>query len=129
MAWHNELGKIGERLACEHLIKQGYIVRETNWRLGRLEIDIVAEKDCRLVVVEVKTRTNKEYADPSETITSEKIRYMIRAARAYMGLNPHFNEVQFDIITVIGDGTGEMEIDHLPDAFTPPLRTYGRRYR
>lgn len=127
MAWHNDLGKIGERLACEHLIKQGYIVRETNWRLGKLEIDIVAEKDCRLVIVEVKTRASKEFADPSETITSDKIRYLIRAAKAYLGLNPHFNEVQFDIITVTGDNPESMEIDHLPDAFTPPLRTYGRR--
>lgn len=129
MAWHNDLGKIGERLACEYLIKQGYIVRETNWRLGKLEIDIVAEKDCRLVIVEVKTRANREFADPSETITTDKVSYLIRAAKAYMGLNPHFNEVQFDVITIIGDNPESMEIDHLPDAFTPPLRTYGRGRR
>ena len=40
MARHNTLGKEGEEAACDFLIGRGYTIRETNWRLGHLEIDI-----------------------------------------------------------------------------------------
>ena len=44
MAQFNKLGQQGEQTACEFLIAKGYTVRETNWRLGHLEIDIVAQE-------------------------------------------------------------------------------------
>ena len=42
MADHNLLGKAGEHEAVEFLVRQGFTVRETNWRMGKLEIDIIA---------------------------------------------------------------------------------------
>ena len=58
MAWHNQIGREGEQAAYEFLISKGYTVRETNWRMGHLEIDIVAHEPAlnRLHIVEVKTR-------------------------------------------------------------------------
>lgn len=44
MARHNELGRSGELAASEFLISKGYIVRDMNWRVGKLEIDIVAQE-------------------------------------------------------------------------------------
>ena len=44
MADHNLLGKAGEQEAVEFLVRQGFTVRETNWRLGKLEIDIIAQE-------------------------------------------------------------------------------------
>ena len=35
---------------------------------------------------------------------------------------PH--EVQFDIITIVGDNRENAQITHISDAFRPPLRTY-----
>ena len=71
MAQHNIVGKEGEQIACEYLIAQGLTIRETNWRMDRLEIDIVAHKpgDDTLHIVEVKTRTSDEYFDPMMAIT------------------------------------------------------------
>ena len=57
MARHNIFGKQGEDVAADYLIKNGYIIRERNWRLDKLEVDIVAEKDRCIVMVEVKTRS------------------------------------------------------------------------
>lgn len=124
MAEHNELGKLGEAMAREHLIKKGYVIRETNWRLGSLEIDIVAERGNRIVVVEVKTRTSDRIAQPTDAISYRKMRNLVRAGRAYLrscGL-PH--ELQFDVITVVGTSLAGMRLTHIEDAFTPQLRTY-----
>lgn len=72
MARHNELGRLGEQIAAEYLVAKGYTIRKRNWRCNKLEIDIVAEKNNRIIVVEVKTRSSAEYGQPIEAITREK---------------------------------------------------------
>lgn len=56
MARHNDLGKEGEDAAAAYLIKKGYVIRHRNWFFDKFELDIVAEKDHTLVIVEVKSR-------------------------------------------------------------------------
>ena len=112
MARHNEIGKIGEVLATELLLSKGYIIRETNWRCGKAEIDIV----------EVKPRTS-DYVDPTDAIDRKKMLNLVRAAKAYLQFCEVDMEVQFDIVTVIIDEAGE-HVEHIPDAFLPPLKSY-----
>jgi putative endonuclease len=57
MAAHNELGKKGEQLAIDFLIKNEYKILEKNYRYLKAEVDIIAQKENTLVVVEVKTRS------------------------------------------------------------------------
>ena len=76
MAWHNKIGREGEQAAYEFLISKGYTVRETNWRMGHLEIDIVAHEPAlnRLHIVEVKTRSRADtHYDPMQSITSKDV--------------------------------------------------------
>jgi putative endonuclease len=54
MAEHNELGKLGEELAVEFLQKNGYIILATNWTFQKAEVDIIAQKEAILAVIEVK---------------------------------------------------------------------------
>ena len=122
MAQHNEIGKRGEVLATEMLLSKGYLIRDVNWRCGKAEIDIVAEKDMRLVVVEVKTRTS-DYVDATDAIDRKKMLNLVRAAKAYLQFCEVDMEVQFDIVTVIIDEAGE-HVVHIPDAFLPPLKSY-----
>ena len=56
MADHNELGREGEDEALLYLTQKGYTLLARNWRIGHLEIDIVAEWFGEIVFVEVKTR-------------------------------------------------------------------------
>ena len=77
MAKHNELGKEGENAAAEYLMSKGYSIRHRNWHSGKRELDIVAQKDGELIVVEVKTRRNEEFGKPEEAITDRKIRNII----------------------------------------------------
>ena len=57
MAFHNLLGEEGEKIAVRYLKSKGYIVYQTNWRFGKLEIDIIAEDGQELVFIEVKTNS------------------------------------------------------------------------
>lgn len=122
MACHNDLGKIGERIAAEFLITKGYTIREINWRSGKVEIDVVAEINQRLVIVEVKTRST-DYIDPIRAIDNKKRSNLVRAANAYINYWNINMEVQFDIISIIGN-TDNYEMEHIPDAFFPPMKTY-----
>ena len=125
MALHNILGKEGELLATEFLIKRGYTIRETNWKLNHLEIDIIAqEKGNVLHIVEVKTRADDEAFDPLDAITSKKISHMVAAANAYVNMTGLDYDVQFDIMVIVGTSPADFRIEYLPDAFFPPLRSY-----
>ena len=124
MAKHNKFGKIGENASRDYLISHGYVVRETNWRLGHLEIDIVAQEpgtDC-LHIIEVKTRDNDVDFDPMEAITRAKIRNMVNAANGYIEHYQLHMSVQLDVMIIVGTPQ-DFEIRFYPDAFDPPLTT------
>jgi Holliday junction resolvase-like predicted endonuclease len=56
MTQKSEIGKLGEDLACEHLIKRGYKIIERNFRKPWGELDIIVKQNNgTLVFVEVKT--------------------------------------------------------------------------
>ena len=120
MAQHNELGKLGEKLACEYLIVNGYTLVDQDNRNGHFEVDIIALKDDRIVFVEVKTRTEGS-GDPLDAITPQKIKRLCTAANRYVKQHNYLHKVQFDIITVICKGDSH-KLTHYPDAFRPPLR-------
>lgn len=121
---HNKLGKFGEQAACDFLVSHGYIVRETNWRLGHLEIDIVAQEPASncLHIVEVKTRTSDEEFDPMESINKAKIKNLVNAANGYIEHHQLPMAIQFDVMIIVGTPQ-DYDIRFYPDAFDPPLRT------
>ena len=124
MAKHNELGKQGEQAAWEFLIAKGYTVRETNWRVGKLEIDIVAQEPQanRLHIIEVKTRSKTEHYDPMQAITRAKIRNLVNAAAGYSSQYQLKMSVQYDVMIIEGKAP-DFTIHFYPNAFQPPLRT------
>lgn len=125
MAFHNQLGAEGEKAAKEFLIKQGLTIRETNWRLNRLEIDIVAQSPGQMLhIVEVKTRSSDAHFDPMRSITSAKQRNLVNAANGYMRYYRLQMQVQYDVIILIGNALSGFRLEYYPNAFYPKLRTY-----
>lgn len=125
MATHNELGKWGEQVACELLISRGYVIRETNWRLNHLEVDIIAyeEKTNILHIVEVKTRATAIHFNPLEAINRQKQQNLINAANGYLRYYQLRCNIQYDAVIVVGK-PGFYKVNYIPKAFQPRLRTY-----
>ncbi len=123
MAQHNQLGKAGEKEAMEFLIKQGLTIRETNWRMDKLEIDIIAQNDMVLHIVEVKTRSNDANFDPMRAITNAKRQHMVNSANGYIRYYQLQCEIQYDVIILIGN-EGNFKLEYYPDLFVPKLKTY-----
>lgn len=117
MADHNELGKKAEDLAAEYLVKNGYTILVRNFRFKKNEIDIIAEKDNKIVVVEVKARSTDFFILPQEAVTKSKIKAIVLAANHFMEEFNKNQEVRFDIISVLPDPDGQLEIEHIQDAF------------
>jgi putative endonuclease len=120
MAEHNALGKNGETAALNYLKEKGYRILHTNWRLGSFELDIVAQTDDELVVIEVKTRSGGSITKPEDAVTTQKIKNIIAATDVYIRYFDIDLPARFDIISVVGSYPN-FEIDHLEDAFYPPV--------
>ncbi len=116
MAQHNELGKLGEKLAEAFLLKKGYDILERNYRYDRAEIDLLAMIDEVLVVVEVKTRSTSDFGLPHEFISKKKIRLLVKAVDHYLIENQLDVEVRFDAISVLKGKKG-FDVTHIEDAF------------
>jgi putative endonuclease len=116
MADHNELGKLGEELAVEFLQKNGYAILETNWTFQKAEIDIIAQKENILAIVEVKTRSSLDFGLPQDFVKPKKIQLLVKAVNEYVISKDLDIQVRFDIIAVHKEGQS-FAIEHLVDAF------------
>ena len=120
MARHNELGRLGEDLACEKLVREGYAIVARNWRMNHYEVDIIAMKGDRIVFAEVKTRCDGE--DPLAAIDCKKMMRMARAANVYIESTGTRLEAQFDVFGISGS-RDNYKLEHIADAFLPPLNS------
>lgn len=119
MAAHNELGKIGENLALEYLLDKGYMLRDRNWRYRHLEIDLVMAYEHKVVFVEVKTRASEDLLEAVIAVNQQKINRLLRAANVYIQLFQLDCDIRFDIVTLVGRDTNNMNVKHFENAFEP----------
>lgn len=117
----HELGKKGEDLAVNYLVNKGYRILERNWRSGHKEIDIIAQIDDILVVVEVKTRKSNDYGEPDIAVGVMKQRMLTWAADAYVRYKNLEVDIRFDILSIVFTDRGP-EIEHIEDAFIVTFR-------
>ncbi len=120
------IGIIGEAEAAKMLEKKGFKVTEHNWRMGHLEIDLIAENKHEIVFAEVKARTTT-YGEirPEEYVDENKKRRMIAAGNAYMKYHRSDKSLRFDIIGILVDPlTQEITYRcHLENAFQPQIKS------
>ena len=116
MAKHNELGKKGEQLAVNYLIKKGYEIVDRNYRFDKAEVDIIARKKDVLSIIEVKTRSSIDFGNPQDFVKPKQIKRLVKAVDEYVTFNGLDFEVRFDIIAIIKNGK-TFDIEHLENAF------------
>ncbi len=116
MAQHNELGKKGEQLAVDFLLKNDYDIIERNYRFEKAEVDIIAKKDDVIAIVEVKTRSTADFGDPQDFVKPKQIKNLVKAVDEYVTVNDLDVEVRFDIIAIVKEGK-RYSIEHLENAF------------
>ncbi len=117
MAEHNDFGNLAEDLAVEYLEKKNYRIIARNFRYQKAEIDIVAEFDDLIVVTEVKARSYNTLIEPQEAVTKKKIKSIVMCTDFFMQDRTIDKEVRFDIITVLPDEKGVLQLTHIQDAF------------
>lgn len=100
MHHHKQTGATGEALAVTWLEEKGYTIIERNWRNKRCEVDIIASKNNRLHIVEIKTRTSDTFGLPEEHINHTKMNCMKQAALAYQAATNQWTYLQFDVLSI-----------------------------
>lgn len=108
MSQHNEVGKIGEDLAREHLEKAGYKILEQNYKTKYAEIDLVASAPGgllfgkkTLVFVEVRTKVGENFGSPEDTINKQKLWKVLQNARSYAAFNKWDGPQRIDAICIV----------------------------
>ena len=119
------LGALGERLAGEHLEREGCQILERNFRCARGELDIVAADVRSLIFCEVKTRVVGSRAGPAEPLDAighakrRRLRVLaLEWLRTRDGSGPHRESLRFDAVGVTVDRAGKvLALEHVKAAF------------
>lgn len=93
-------GHAAETDAAKYLVKNGYKLRDINWKTKFCEIDIVAEKNKRIYLVEVKSRRNLLYGTGSDYITRKKLKQMKLAAAMWVSGHKWSGAYQLAVISI-----------------------------
>lgn len=118
MTTTRDIGNRGEEIAIAYLKEHGYKILSRNWIFQKAEIDIVAEHDGFLVIVEVKARATVFFGEPESFVDKAKQQHLIRAAQGYVEEFNVDSEVRFDVISILLLDT-EHHVKHIKDAFSP----------
>ena len=106
------LGRAGEELAAQHLIRRGYEIVERNYRTRWGELDIIAYDGRTLAFCEVKTRRcSDDQRNPLEAVRVNKRSRIRKIASRWLverTQRPYADELRFDAIGVTLDPSGRL---------------------
>ncbi|MFO0738093.1 MAG: YraN family protein [Labilithrix sp.] len=101
------IGRTAEDVAAGALVSAGFDILWRNRRLGPLELDIVAQQGELVAIVEVRFRGEGAFDGPLESMTLQKQRRLLRAARELwrreLRQRRDVRRVRIDVIAVTGD--------------------------
>lgn len=109
-------GSIGEQLASDYLVKNGFTILERNFRAGRFgEVDIIATEREYICFIEVKTRTSSLFGTPAEAVGYAKREKLRQLAWIYLKQeNLKDRNMRFDIVEVTGRRSiEEFKLEHI----------------
>jgi putative endonuclease len=94
-------GAYGEQLSSAYLQRHGYRILATNWRCHHQEIDLIAQQQSTLVLVEVKLRLTANFGLAVDALTKYKIKQLNKAVnyllQIYHPLNWRYDFIAIDL--------------------------------
>jgi len=95
------LGEIGENLACDELRRRGYVILARRYRRRGGEIDIVLADGATVVFVEVKTRDGAAYGSGAEAVSWSKQRRIVSMAAEFLARHGLTDRpCRFDVVSI-----------------------------
>ena len=104
------LGAWGEKIANQYYQSLGFNVLAKNFSQKCGELDLILEKDEKIVVVEVKTRSNQKFGFGEESISQKKLNNIISTYKIFAIKN----NLSFDFkieICIIEKRNGVIHLD------------------
>lgn len=123
MAVHNNIGKLGEDIACKYLENKGYKLITRNFSKPWGELDIISESpEGILVFVEVKTmcESDNQGMVPEDNFTAAKLGKFKKVAMFYAEQYPEtydaFKGYRLDLVSITTPGVlRETDLNKLLD--------------
>lgn len=113
-----DFGRFTEALAEECLRKKGYRILERNFKIGKGELDLIAQDGKTMVFVEVKGRRTDRLGGPPYAVDSRKQQQLTKLALAYLAQRGLRNlSCRFDVVLISSPANQPPHITHLQDAF------------
>ncbi len=97
MAWTADIGRRGEEIAARFLCNRGWQIKARNYRLGKKEIDIIAEKNGQISLFEIKTRHNQT----DRAVISRRQQHNLRQAHLEFCEQNKLTPVQVDYRLIV----------------------------
>ncbi len=111
----NEIGLLGESVACNYIAELGYTILDRNYRCRGGEIDIIAADGNVTVFIEVKTRSYRsdgKFGSAKDAVTVSKQIKFTEAAGNYLKIHPECTKCRIDVIEVYLN-SGNPVINHI----------------
>lgn len=114
-----ELGNLGEFLAEQDYIKDGYVVLAKNYTTRAGEIDLILTFGSSLIFSEVKTRKSISFNAPREAVDKRKQNKIITATQEFLMNYPEWDEkiIRFDVVEVVCSSKEKHQLNRLENAF------------
>ena len=97
------IGSHFEALAAAYLRARGCRFVAKNFLARAGEIDLIVLDQETIVFVEVKYRTSSDFGHPSELVTLQKQKKVIKTAQLFLQKNPKYAilDARFDVISAL----------------------------
>lgn len=101
MTYQKQIGRKGEKIALDYLLKKGYVLRDRNFHTRFGELDLVMQERGMIVFIEVKTRTSGTFGAPEASITPAKLEHLVNAGLLWLQAHPETpDDWRIDVISI-----------------------------
>ncbi len=99
-------GRQGEDRIASMLQSEGWSLLKRNYRAGRGEIDIIAERGDLIAFIEVKRWRAMGWSALEKALSADKIRRIIETSKIYLSTYRKYSSrrIRYDVIFLFRDG-------------------------